>query len=122
MKNLEQFKALIERYETITLEEIQNVFRNIEYSYSWAKELTGFGSMQTCTLCLATKDVSALPVDCKSCVWYFTNERHYNCYCTEQYNYETYIAIGEASNPSELLQAYRNRAEYMREIIARLGL
>ena len=53
-KNLPEFKALIERYETITLEEIRAAWDadgEATGDYDVREKLTGFGSTGSCTLC-----------------------------------------------------------------------
>jgi len=112
MKNLAEFKQLIERYETITLEEITE---------TWAKEkgetankLTGFGSICTCSLCDIRKNFFL----CDDCVWgYDTGIK-----CSGGVNALTYGAIYFAKSPEKLLQAFRMRAKRMRERLAELGI
>jgi hypothetical protein len=121
MKNLKEFKALIERYETITLEEIDRYFYVVESDVSnVSKELTGFGSYFTCSLCLSViiDKFSKIPKpDCNLCVYvsveYFGNLGNVNN-CTK---HPTYSNIKEATDPEELLNAYRERAKYMKTLI-----
>jgi hypothetical protein len=105
--NLNEFKALIKRYKTITIDEI-------EEKYCDANELTGFGKHSTCTLCQAVPwnmDKKNFPPSCRRCVY------PGNLGCIK---HKTYIAIEEAedtNSPEELLAAYRARAEYMEGLI-----
>lgn len=50
-KNLKEFKELIKRYESVTLEEIEKIWDNqiLSYDNNPAEALTGFGSIDTCT-------------------------------------------------------------------------
>jgi hypothetical protein len=135
MKNLKEFKELIQRYETITLEEIKEtwkendakLWRKYYYRYSSegdyvAEDLTGFGSPQKCILCTAIKK------KCSVCVWgidttensWYKTDKNYSC-CKNE-NEKTYKAIEYAKSPEELLQAFRNRAIRMRERLEELNI
>lgn len=110
MKNLPEFKALIERYESITEEEIIEVTKTQNYGHFYADDvmgfLTGYGHISTCTLCKAIK------TDCVNCVYY--NGSHSAAPCADD---KTYHAIFDSATPTELLTAIRNRAAYMRTLL-----
>ena len=115
MKNLKEFKELIIRYETITLEEIKtewkkrkdlNFGNSSDYiPYETANKLTGFGSSSTCTLCLAVKTDF---VRCGDCVY----AESYGC--VNDSNEKTYNKIVNTRTPKGLLTAFRKRAEHLR--------
>ena len=114
MRNLPEFKALIKRYESITLEEIVDGWDNFLYD---STVFTGFGRVSACTLCTAVELPELKDYDLT--VW---KECHLCVYgkprgCISDDNLETYDAIYESSNPKELLTAFRNRAKRMREIL-----
>jgi len=102
--NLNEFKALIKRYKTITLEEIEDMGCD-------PTQLTGFGAFYRCTLCQAvpkrTELYGVMP-SCRRCIYSGDTG------CTR---HKTYQAIAEARDPEELLAAYRARAEYMEGLI-----
>lgn len=107
MKNLKEFKALIERYESITKEEIEGckcyTYDHTRlYAYDIMNELTGFGGTDTCSLCLAVEH------DCYLCV--YGNDLK----CIED---STYDRIIDAFDTDCLLQALRNRANYMKTLL-----
>ena len=114
MKNLKEFKELIERYETITLEEIKTEWKkqkglhrdNIYIGYSAIVSLTGFGSQSTCTLCQATKTDF---VHCNDCVY----GKSFGCLNDD--NEKSYDNVENARTPKGLLTAFRNRAEHLRK-------
>lgn len=110
--NIEEFKALVIRYETITLKEIEGAFQELYKMYTMitnpASILTGYGSIYNCTLCKA-----AYRHDCDYCV-YFVNDFE-SVFCCKSYNKETYDAIGTAETPQELFDAYRARAIHLRK-------
>lgn len=109
-KNIKEFKQLIERYESITLEEIEEkgVYPGL---------LTGFGTINNCRLC---EKINVYADNCKGCVYYEVTNSKYACNVDR--TYETYNAISSAENANDLLQAYRNRAKYMRQILTDLKL
>ena len=112
-KNEKEFIALVERYESITLEEILEHTPEVKGGLNLAKRVTGFGS-NSCTLCKPCEkyvkerswwDDSA---KCKFCV-YYRREEYFGCVD------ETYDDIIDARSPEELLSAYRARAKALRE-------
>lgn len=105
-KNIKEFQALVKRYETITLEEIDEQWY---YNENIARDLTGIGSPHTCTLCLAVGRVESGLCDCSSCVY----NKFYGCVQGE--NSESYDNIIEAESPEGLLSAFHARAEHLRK-------
>ena len=111
MKNITTFKKLIERYETITLDEIKKEWErnrkilgdNDTVGFLVAQHLTGFGGSQTCTLC------DAVYQNCDDCVY----GEAYGCLTGE--NHESYEKIEEAKTPRTLFNAFRNRAKHLRK-------
>lgn len=127
MKNLKEFKELIETYESITVQDIvdSDGYRpNPDWcepeSDSWSSELvmedlTGFGVLK-CSLCQAvgrTKMDSDLP--CNSCVW-VTKTKHI---CYKGPNADTYNNFSDLNIDSEahLVFACKKRADYMRNVL-----
>jgi len=103
------WETLILRYENITLSEIENAMEK-EKPLIY---LTGFGNVSTCLLCQTCKKISTNnATDCKHCAW----SKYTNHPCDDDCNAETFNAIENAKNPTEILEAYRNRAKRMREV------
>lgn len=110
MKNLKEFEALIERYESITLGEIEGV----EHEFSTirplglqkAMHLTGFGHVHTCSLCESAGM-------CLECV-YKVKTGHL---CGGADSENTYGMIYYAATNKELLEAFKARAKHMRNIL-----
>jgi len=102
-KNLSEFKALIKRYESITLEEIKEAFTE-SYSFTTAERLTGFNSSD-CSLC------KAVGTNCYICVYAL------NCGCLYGENSETYNRIYNADTPIKLRNAFRDRARHMKTLL-----
>jgi len=105
--NKKEFIALIEEYESITLEQIETL--NKEYNFlvirMIANILTGFGISSMCTLCLSCKD-------CSECY-------HVRCTGTRCTYDKTYTNIWNAETCEDLLQAFKARAKYMRTLLLR---
>ena len=98
-KNLKEFKALIERYESITLEEIK---KDKFDSHLTAQKLTGFGGATSCSICDG--------FICKEFVYGVIG-------CTNEINEETYYRIINADTPVKLRNAFRARAKHMKTLI-----
>jgi len=120
MKNLKEFKALILKYESITLEDIRTAFIECPYVDQIAHLLTGFGSMDTCTLCKAVFTAGAKFPNCASCV--YRGDTDTIAYCNSHGNVETYCAIKGAETSQELKLAFKNRAKHMRKILTEKGI
>ena len=111
MKNLKEFKTLIERYETIGIEEIRKAWKKGKAKHNSthfiAQSLTGFGGNGHCTLCLA------IDSHCEDCVYNLYSDDH-SFHCINTLNLPTYEGINHAKTPTELLKGYRTRAEHMK--------
>lgn len=112
-KNLKEFKKLIERYEKITLEEIEQAFDTWHFPQ---EKLTGFGNVFKCTLC---ENITKLQgeenadIACAPCVYKFYTQAR----CCVGINRKSYDSIYKADNAKALLKAYRERAKHMRSIL-----
>jgi len=116
MKNLKEFKELIERYETVTIEEIREQWKITKKDetrigsvpHYTAQKLTGFGGSITCTLCLAIEQ------KCEQCVLSI-NSTDDSYHCLNFHHRPTYDGINFSKSPAGLLTALRNRAKHYRE-------
>jgi hypothetical protein len=115
--NIKAAEKLAERYETITLEEIEKAFEKYEYKYNLAKnKLTGFGLKDTCLLCKSARDGLGY---CNHCIYYNDSDSGiiFFPHCRNDGNKETYVNISNAETPEELLTAYRERGKHTRSIL-----
>ena len=125
MSNIKEFKELIERYESITLEEIEKAKIEVadeddprDFADLIAHKLTGYGSAMTCTLCLSSELQG-----CNGCYYTITKAKHCGGYqglsaADEQREaFRTSYAIGKASTSEELLKAFKERAAFMRKLM-----
>jgi hypothetical protein len=105
-KNIKEFKELILRYESITLEEIENQLVKEENIKIVKRGLTGFGSSLSCILCKPLLNNNA--PNCQYCVY----GNMFKCV-----DDDTFKEIDEATTPQELKAAYKARAKHMRNIL-----
>jgi len=80
--------------------------------------LTGFGNTDTCRLCIKAGELSDERYSnkyrmCEFCVWVIAT----GSMCYEGNNEKTFEAIKKARNRVKLLEAVKQRAEYMRKIL-----
>ena len=111
-QNIKEFVKLMNKYESLTLEEIKSEWKKIgtpqAYGGCVARNLTGFGNSSTCTLCLCINQV------CKLCVYGTTNyPPEYGCISDR--HTKTYDDIDNAKTPIQLRNALRRRAKHMRK-------
>jgi hypothetical protein len=115
MENLKEFKELILRYESITVEEIEN---HVSDGFV-INSITGFGTHNSCTLCKPIKVNCYKCVYCKAFDSEVMDDKLLN-YCCRGDAESTYDAIIEAEKPQELKVAFKARANYMRSILKNL--
>ena len=106
-KNIKEFQELVERYETVSLDEIKDKWVE-ESFYPSASFITGFGQYDSCILCKKVK-TTAFYTNCDKCVY------GVECGCVNELNVKTYNAIEDAKTPKQLLKAFRNRAKHLRK-------
>jgi len=109
-KNIKEFQALVERYETITLQEIKDNWKEPNrYSSgdNTARFLTGFGGKDKCSLCLV------IGGDCDYCV--YGGDILLLNHCNGGINRKSFKRIRFADTPRKLLNAFRARAKHLRE-------
>ncbi len=107
IKNYKEFLALIERYETISIKEIEKQNFRFSTSRTPQRKLTGFGDHKKCILC------KVINKDCDDCIYTKLTEEK----CYQGVNSRSYNEIAHAETPQELLEAYRRRAKHMRNIL-----
>jgi len=130
--NEQEFVALIAKYESITIEDIYAIWTSIydlnsesgfKYSFKGSitmSRLTGFGFMDTCSLCRKC-NIEFVANDkhiCNICVYGVIGIRNLQCQCnnTDLDTNKSYEAIEKAKTPEELMEAIHVRAEVMRHI------
>ena len=112
-KNIDSLRALVNRYETITLDEIEAAFK-IYPKEKVANKLTGFGTSATCSLCITVSRNDFLTPNCSRCVYNHLDVPKYFM-CLKGKNTDTYENIEQARFPTVLLAAFRLRAQHIRQ-------
>lgn len=120
IKNITQAKALVVKYRSITYEEIEKSQQEYGFQYVSSNMLmiTGFGDSDSCSLCQPLKYMSRMNTyrfDCMSCIHSIVNEcKSFTSSCTYHI---TYRNIACAKTTTELLEALKNRADYIENLI-----
>jgi len=132
MNNTKEAQKLIKKYNSITLEEIEELItsRNLMFIKtltgllsSIQNKLTGFGTSITCTLCQCTlgEVIQESIFDefniCKDCIYGPGKKYSHRYSCVVGSNRLTYDAIAEAITPEQLLKTYKNRAKHIQNIL-----
>lgn len=132
--NLKAAKVLVAKYRAITKRDIELSLSKIEGAKAMSDALrliTGFGSIDTCSLCISAKQKEN---NCFNCIhWSDTcdnllaenvsSEEEVLALnitpCSEEWlpSYPTYKAILTAKTPEELMVACKNRADYIEFLI-----
>ena len=137
--NLDAAKELVKKYRSVKAEDVyahRERFTNknlTENKIRWfpplyLEELTGFGSVDSCSLC---KTAYMPDGDCNGCIHYddniaVNNDENINeyadiddtpCSDIDLPSYPTYKAILMAKTPEELVVACQNRADYLESLI-----
>jgi hypothetical protein len=122
-KNEDAFKALIKKYNSITLKQIKdNAIQDDCDKFESCvtlNEITGFGYQCSCTLCIATKNKNILSikdaVHCNLCVYGILSNIKYNA-CLSDNNSDTYEALKMAKDETTLLLAIKERVKHMKKV------
>jgi hypothetical protein len=105
--NILAARKLVERYRSITIGEIREVWHGS--GYDAAQELTGYGGSSTCTLCQSVND------ECGNCIYNGTNVTKGIVIgampCLNGRNRNTFFGIDRAKTPIELQRKFRQRAK-----------
>ena len=120
IKNIKAAKALVKKYNSITVEDILS-FELTDEPFERTDEpfrgripmgkLTGFGNTHTCTLCQTVNNI------CDNCIYVnMTGEP-----CDTGTNRLTYAPISWAMNPTKLIEAIHNRAKYIESLLTKLS-
>ena len=119
--NIKEAEELVKRYNSITVPEIRAKIEELTpgltdiITYAVLNELTGFGCMSTCTLCIPVVYNSNNDIPkCRYCIYGTLFG------CIKKQNLFTYKLIAHASTPGDLKRAYKARAKYIQLILNKL--
>ncbi len=140
--NIKAAKELIKRYNSITLDEIETEYKKQGSMHLVPKNLTGFGSDSTCTLCKEAESIllsDNIPLDddlkdsffrCHTCIYNRVRnielgypDHLFTCQpvaCIADENAASYYLIDKAKSAKELLFAFRNRAKHLRKLVDKI--
>lgn len=113
MRNLEAAKELLEKYKSVTLEELKQVFKHLQEEENDVIDgdmvlntITGFGETSTCLLCKAVNGI------CENCIYSFRlNEKPIPCIDI------IYGRICNSETAEELYQYLQQRISYLSHVI-----
>ena len=108
MKNIEAAKELLEKYKSITLEQLEEYYENdpILLGFDILNRITGFGNTTSCILC------KAVDGECVNCIYSFRiGERLFPCLD------KIYNEMDRATSAEELFNAIQKRISYLTHVI-----
>lgn len=108
MKNIKAAKELLEKYKSITLEQLEEDYEKdpILSGFDILNKITGFGNTTSCILCKAINE------ECVNCIYSFRiDERPFPCID------KIYTEMDKATSAEELFNAIQKRISYLTHII-----
>lgn len=109
VNNLKEAKELLEKYKSITLEQLEEAY-NGEFLFGMGdevlNEITGFGRNDSCMLCLAVNEV------CENCIYSFRLPSE-SAPCIDG----IYDEMCNALNAEDLFVAIQKRISYLTKVI-----
>lgn len=108
VNNLKEAKELLERYKSITMEQLEEAYKENPYvnGEKIMRNITGFGKTSSCILCLAVNEV------CGKCIYSFRYSGYYPP-CIDN----IYDEIHYAKNAKDLFAAIQKRISYLTNVI-----
>jgi len=103
-KNIKAAKKLIKKYRSITVEDIKKAHEEFPFQVI-ANRLTGIGDYEACPLC------TSINHNCEICIYQGFNQ------CTHDENAFTYFRIQSATNPRQLVIAFKARADHIENLL-----
>ena len=110
VNNLKEAKELLEKYKSITLEELEEKYEK-KYAYITGyhvlNAITGFGSIKDCIICQKVHSI------CYNCIYSFRLDIQSSAPCMDI----IYQEMKEAMSAEELFNAIQKRINYLTHII-----
>lgn len=120
-RNIKAAKELLAKYESITVDQITEIYNKIREQeeenitpsgYDVMEQITGFSSITKCILCQeAKKLVQKDNYYCQCCIYTINNSDDYLCI------EETYKALGNAHTPENIYNALQDRIKFLKQSI-----
>lgn len=114
MKNLKEARELLEKYQSITLDNIERIYLEGQEDnctidgHDVLNRLVGFGEEETCVLCKAVQG------NCDICIYKF---REPEGFCTPPCVDLIYREICDSLNPKDTFNALQKRISYLKHVI-----
>ena len=117
--NIEAAKKLVKTYRNLSIDELEEKFERYDDGSEVMNSITGFGRIDSCSLCDAVRLSKFEKQKCEDCVW--TVEKGVatpgEAYpCCSHYN-ESYNNIDDAHNAYDLKEALLVRADLLERVI-----
>lgn len=109
VSNLKEAKELLEKYKSITLEQLEEAYKENPYACGEKVmcNITGFGKVDSCIIC------SAVNNRCNRCIYSFRMKEAEDVPCLDI----IYNEMCDAKNSEELYSAIQKRISYLTHII-----
>lgn len=111
-ENIKEAKELLIKYKSLTLEQITECFDKLKDTYNTItgylvmRELTGFGTCYTCSLC------KVINSNCDICIYsIYSVKEEYSCVN------ESYYLIAKAKTPDRIFYGVQKRIEFLENTI-----
>ena len=121
VKNLDAARRLVEKYRSITREELEDNACEDDCCYEVLSKITGFGSLKKCCLCKECykEEVygEASCPDCTKCLYFWNNDGYDKWWSVPCVDQDTYCDIHNAESLDELYEAIQNRADFIENLI-----
>lgn len=114
MNNLNEARELLEKYQSITLDDIERIYLEgqedncIIDGHDVLNKLVGFGEEETCMLCKAVQG------NCDICIYKFRNQKDF---CIPPCVDLIYRAICDSLSPKDTFNALQKRISYLEHVI-----
>jgi hypothetical protein len=126
--NKKEFIELLEKYKAITIRHIEDSIKRwgvIEgycgFGFAVMFKLTGFGSFESCKLCIEASELYEKIPQTKGWFIYLCNYCYWKTAtlhkCSHGKNENSYDAIHNAKNKTELFEAIQMRIERMEDVL-----
>lgn len=112
--NIEAAKRLVETYRNLSIGELEKKFKYYNDGGNVMNSITGFGSVDSCSLCDAVGRSSFEEPKCKDCVWAVEKGVTKSCYSHYDKSYDN---IDDADNAYDLKEALLVRADLLERVI-----
>ena len=109
VNNLKEAKKLLEKYKSITLEELKEKYEKYPYitGFHVLNAMTGFGSIKDCIICQKACNI------CSNCIYSFRQDVQKWNPCMDI----IYQEMAEALSAKELFNAIQKRISYLTHVI-----